>query len=110
MLKQCLVIVVVCVLLRRPGSIIADYEFESTTSSPNTPEFIAANTQLISALKDRGITVAPNPFAQSGKGCQQLILKNIDLYLSFFILDYNLLLTKCWFVISMNIAFNNVEE
>ncbi len=77
MLKQCLVIVMVCVLLRRPGSIIADYEFGSTTSSPNTPEFIAANTQLISALKDRGITVAPNPFAQSGKSCQHLILNNM---------------------------------
>ncbi len=79
MLKQCLVIVVVCVLLHRPGSIIADYQFESTTSSPNSPAFVAANTQLISALKDKGITVAPNPFAQSGKGSQQstIILKTI---------------------------------
>ncbi|KAF4100002.1 hypothetical protein G5714_020128 [Onychostoma macrolepis] len=49
----------------RPGSIIADYEFKSTTSSPNSPAFVAANTQLISALKAKGIDVAPDTFAQS---------------------------------------------
>ncbi len=91
MLKQCLVIVVVCVLLRRPGSIIADYEFGSTTSSPNIPEFEAANTQLISALKDRGITVAPNPFAQSGK---ELSASNPKQYF-FLILAFLFLITIC---------------
>ncbi|XP_052443146.1 fibrillin-1 isoform X12 [Carassius gibelio] len=49
----------------RPGSIIADYQIESTDSSPNSPAFAEANTQLISVLKDQGITVAPNAFAQS---------------------------------------------
>ncbi|XP_059368459.1 adhesion G protein-coupled receptor F5-like [Carassius carassius] len=49
----------------RPGSIIADYQIESTDSSPNSPAYAEANTQLISVLKDQGITVAPNAFAQS---------------------------------------------
>lgn len=107
MFKQCALIVVVCVLLCRPGSIIADYRFESTASSPNSPGFAEANTQVISALRDQGITVAQNAFAQSGKGSQYLILKTNFLNFSLFILDYNQLLTKCWFVISMNIACKN---
>ncbi|KTG43310.1 hypothetical protein cypCar_00025930, partial [Cyprinus carpio] len=49
----------------RPGSIIADYQIESTASSPNSPGFAEANTQVISALRDQGITVAQNAFAQS---------------------------------------------
>ncbi|XP_016149251.1 adhesion G protein-coupled receptor F4-like [Sinocyclocheilus grahami] len=49
----------------RPGSIIADYEFESTTSSPNSPEFAEANKQVGNTLIREGFTVAVNAFAES---------------------------------------------
>ncbi|KAK2884034.1 hypothetical protein Q8A67_017671 [Cirrhinus molitorella] len=52
----------------RPGGIIADYEFKSTTSSPNSHEFEAANKQVISTLRDEGFFVPLDAFAQSGKG------------------------------------------
>ncbi|XP_026111237.1 adhesion G protein-coupled receptor F4-like [Carassius auratus] len=49
----------------RPGSIIADYEFNSTTSSPNSPEFAAANKQVGNILITEGFPVDLDGFAQS---------------------------------------------
>ncbi|XP_050995324.1 uncharacterized protein LOC127183362 isoform X3 [Labeo rohita] len=49
----------------RPGSIIADYEFKSTTSSPNSPEFAEANKQVVSTLIFKGLPVAVNAFTES---------------------------------------------
>ncbi|XP_043074543.1 adhesion G protein-coupled receptor F5-like [Puntigrus tetrazona] len=49
----------------RPGSIIADYQFESTTSSPNSPDFANANKLVASTLIKQGFSVASDAFAQS---------------------------------------------
>ncbi len=80
----------VSVLLHRPGSIIADYQFGATTSSPNSLEFANANKKVVSTLGDEGFLVDLNAFVQSGKGDQHLILKkkikyNFQIFISMII-------------------------
>ncbi len=70
MLKFALLIVLVCVLLHRPGSIIADYTISVTTnilSSSNSNNFALANLEVLKNLQKEGIPVALTAFSESGK-------------------------------------------
>ncbi len=60
----------VCVSLRRPGSVFADYTISATS---NSLDFGAANKQVSDSLRRQGIDVAEDAFAQSGKRNQCLI-------------------------------------
>lgn len=86
-----------CVLLQRPGSIIADYEIKTTTDSPNNPEFVEANNKVANTLTSMGFPVAENAFAESGKGLH-------------LILNLNLIILNSIIFISIIIACKNVNK
>ncbi len=70
MLIQSLHIDVVCVSLRRPGSVLADYTISATS---NSLDFGAANKQVSDSLRSQDLDVAEDAFAQIGKRNQCLI-------------------------------------
>lgn len=72
LLKCFVLIVLVCVLLHRPGSIIADYQISvttnihSSTNGGNSNDFASANLQVSRTLLNAGIPVALKAFSESG--------------------------------------------